>query len=90
MNKGELIKVIAEKAGLTKADATRALDAAIEGISTGLKKEGKVTLVCSVDSGTPETYVNIKRVPHFNKVWEIWKSVKMKKSRTAQFNIFIF
>ena len=38
-------------------------------IERGLR-EGKVTLVCSVDSGTPETYVNIKRVPHFNKVWE--------------------
>ena len=45
MSKTELVEFIAEKAGLTKADATRALDAAIEGISTGLKKEGKVTLV---------------------------------------------
>ncbi len=32
--------------------------------------EGKVTLVVSVDSGTSETYTNIKRVNHFNKVWE--------------------
>ena len=32
--------------------------------------EGKLTLVVSVDSGTPETYENIKRVNHFNKVWE--------------------
>ena len=45
MSKTELVEFIAEKAGLTKADATRALDAAIEGISTALKKEGKVTLV---------------------------------------------
>jgi len=45
MSKTELVEFIAEKAGLTKADATRALDAAIEGISTGLKNEGKVTLV---------------------------------------------
>ena len=45
MSKTELVEFIAEKAGLTKADATRALDAAMEGISTGLKKEGKVTLV---------------------------------------------
>ena len=45
MSKTELVEFIAEKAGLTKADANRALDAAIEGISTGLKNEGKVTLV---------------------------------------------
>lgn len=45
MGKAELIEFIAAKAGLTKADATRALDAAIEGVTTGLKKEGKVALV---------------------------------------------
>ena len=45
MSKVELVNFIAEEAGLTKADATRALDAAIEGITTGLKKEGKVALV---------------------------------------------
>lgn len=38
-------------------------------IERGLS-EGKLTLVVSVDSGTPETYENIKRVNHFNKVWE--------------------
>ncbi len=32
--------------------------------------EGKLTVVVSVDSGCPETYENIKRVNHFNKVWE--------------------
>jgi len=45
MSKTELVEFVAETAGLTKADAARALDAVIEGISTGLKKEGKVTLV---------------------------------------------
>ena len=45
MGKAELVEFIAAKAGLTKADATRALDAALEGITTGLKKEGKVALV---------------------------------------------
>ncbi len=45
MSKQELVEIIASKAGLTKADAARALDAAIEGITTGLKKEGKVALV---------------------------------------------
>ena len=45
MSKTDLVEVIAAKAGLTKADANRALDAALEGIQSGLKKEGKVTLV---------------------------------------------
>lgn len=45
MSKTELVEYIASKTKMTKADATRALDATLEGISTGLKKEGKVTLV---------------------------------------------
>lgn len=45
MTKAELIEFIAENADLTKADAGRALEATIDGIVTGLKKKGKVTLV---------------------------------------------
>ena len=45
MTKNELVEFIAAKAGLTKADANRALEATLEGIQTCLKKEGKVTLV---------------------------------------------
>ena len=45
MTKAELVEFIAENADLTKADAARALDAVIEGITEGLKKSGKVTLV---------------------------------------------
>ena len=44
MTKQDLVNYIADEAGLTKADATRALDAAMNGITEGLKKEGKVTL----------------------------------------------
>lgn len=45
MSKTELVEFIANKAGLTKADATRVLDACLEGIVSGLKKDGKVALV---------------------------------------------
>ena len=45
MTKAELIEFIAENADLTKADAGRALDAVIEGVTEGLKKKKKVTLV---------------------------------------------
>lgn len=45
MSKTELVEFVAAKAGLTKADAGRALDAVIEGITSGLKKDKKVALV---------------------------------------------
>lgn len=45
MSKTELVEFMAAKAGLTKADAGRALDATLEGIQSGLKKEGRVVLV---------------------------------------------
>ena len=45
MTKAELVQFIAETADLTKADATRALDAMVEGVTKGIKEEGKVTLV---------------------------------------------
>lgn len=45
MTKAQLIEIIAAKTGFSKADAGRALDAVLEGIETGLKKEGKVVLV---------------------------------------------
>ena len=44
MTKQTLVNYIAEEAGLTKADAARALDAFMSGIVEGLKGEGKVTL----------------------------------------------
>lgn len=45
MNKMELIDHVAESADLSKAAATRAIDAVIGGITTTLKKSGTVTLV---------------------------------------------
>ena len=45
MTKQELVEFMAEKADLTKADAGRALDAMVEGVTKGLKEDGKVTLV---------------------------------------------
>jgi len=45
MTKAELVDYVAEKADLTKADAARALEAVMEGVTAGLKESGKVTLV---------------------------------------------
>jgi DNA-binding protein HU-beta len=45
MNKAELIESIAEAADVSKATATRALDAALDAITRELKKGEPVTLV---------------------------------------------
>lgn len=45
MTKACLVDYIAENAELTKADATRALEAMLAGLTKGLKEDGKVSLV---------------------------------------------
>jgi len=45
MNKAQLIDAIASSAGLTKADAKKALDAFIDSTSKALKKGDRVALV---------------------------------------------
>jgi nucleoid DNA-binding protein len=45
MNKEQLIERVATKAGLSKKDASAALDAILDGITGALKKGEKVTLV---------------------------------------------
>ena len=45
MTKAELVEFVADNADLTKADAARAIEAVMEGVTEGLKKAGKVTLV---------------------------------------------
>ena len=45
MNKTDLTNAIAEKAGLTKVDAKKALDATIEAITGALKGGDKVALI---------------------------------------------
>ena len=45
MNKSELVSAVAQKSGLTKVDAKKALDAVLESIGEELKNDGKVVLV---------------------------------------------
>ncbi len=44
MSRTQLVEFMAEEAGLTKADAARALDAFQKATVKGLKEEGKVTV----------------------------------------------
>ena len=45
MNRGELIEKIAKDAKISKVQAGNALNSAIDGMTSSLKKGGKVTLV---------------------------------------------
>ena len=45
MNKNELVAAVSEKAGLSKSDATRAIDATLEAITEALRKNDDVRLV---------------------------------------------
>ncbi|MBQ7693109.1 MAG: HU family DNA-binding protein [Oscillospiraceae bacterium] len=59
MNKAELVAVVAEKAGLSKKDSEKAVNAAIDAISAELVAGGKVQLV---GFGSFETKVRNARV----------------------------
>lgn len=63
MTKTDLVAYIAEETGLTKADATRALDATMSGIVEGLKKEGKVSLTGFCTFATQEKAARKGRNP---------------------------
>lgn len=45
MKKVELVETVATNAGLTKADAQRAIDATFDAIKEALKKGDKITLI---------------------------------------------
>ena len=57
MNKTELIAAAAEATGLTKKDAERVLNAAIDAVTVALVKGEKVQI--SVDGGMPMTGVKV-------------------------------
>lgn len=45
MNKSELVNAIAEKSGLSKVEAKKALDATLEAMGDALAKDDKISLV---------------------------------------------
>ena len=45
MNKGELIEAVAQSTDLSRADATRAVDAVIDNVTRTLQRGGSVSLV---------------------------------------------
>lgn len=82
MNKAELIEAIAEKAGLTKADSRKALDAFIETTLEALKKGDRVKLVGFGSFYVAERSARTGRNPQTGKTISIpeKKVVKFKAS----------
>ena len=71
MTKTDLANYIAEETGLTKADATRALDAVMSGIIKGLKEEGKVALTGFCTFATQEKAARQGRNPRTGEIVNI-------------------
>ena len=63
MNKAELIAAVAEKTDLSKKDAEKAVNAAIETITDTLKKGGKVQIVGFGAFDVKERAARVGRIP---------------------------
>ena len=71
MNKIELIAAVAEKAGMTKKDAEKALSAVVETLTEALAKGEKVTLVGFGSFETKTREARIGRNPKTKETIEI-------------------
>jgi len=79
----ELIDHVAESADLSKAAATRAIDAVIGGITTTLKKSGTVTLVGFGTFSVGKRAARIGRNPRTGDEIKI-KAAKVPKFRAGK------
>ena len=79
MNKTELTESIADEAGLTKADAARALDAMIGSVSKALKKGDTVSLIGF------GTFSVKKRAARTGRNPATGETIKIKASKTPSF-----
>ena len=79
MNKSELIDHIAQQADLSKAAATRALDAVIGGVTVSLRKNATVSLVGFGTFSVTKRAARTGRNPKTN------EPIKIKASKVAKF-----
>lgn len=85
MKKSELVELVAEKAGLTKADANRAIDAFTETVKEALVKGEKVTLVGFGTFSTGERAAREGRNPLTGETLKIAASTSVKFKAGAAF-----
>ncbi len=79
MNKAELVAAVAEKAGLSKKDSEKAVNAALESISAELAAGGKVQLVGFGSFETKKRDARIGRNPRTK------EEIKIPASRVPAF-----
>ena len=79
MNKTELVAAMAEKAGLTKVDAAKALDAYVDVVKDQLKKDEKVTLIGF------GTFSVVNRPARTGRNPRTGKSIKIAAKKSAKF-----
>lgn len=78
MNKAELIDAIAEKSGLTKVDAKKALDSFVGVTAASLKKGEKVTLIGFGSFAVVERAARTGRNPRTGAVLKVPKKKVVK------------
>jgi nucleoid DNA-binding protein len=83
MNKGDLIKSIADQSGISKTQATDALNAVIDGVSAALKGGDKVTLIGFGTFSVSERAARAGRNPSTGETIEISakKQIKFKPGK---------
>ena len=79
MNKADLIEHIAMQADISKAAATRALDAVVGGVKSTLKKSGSVTIVGF------GTFAVTKRAARTGRNPRTGAAIKIKASKVPKF-----
>jgi DNA-binding protein HU-beta len=79
MNKSELIEAVASGADLSKADATRATDAVLEGISNALSQGDQVAIVGFGTFSVRERAARTGRNP------QTGETINIKASKTPGF-----
>jgi DNA-binding protein HU-beta len=79
MNKSDLIEHVAKQADISKAAATRALDAIVGGVKTTLKKSGSVTIVGF------GTFAVTKRAARTGRNPRTGAAIKIKASKVPKF-----
>ena len=85
MNKAELVAAVAEKAGLSKKDSEKAVNAAFDAISAELAAGGKVQLVGFGSFETKTRDARVGRNPHTGQEIQIPAGRVVRFSASANF-----
>ena len=86
MNKAELIDAIAAQAGLSKADAKKALDGFVNATSTALKKGDRISLIGFGSFSVSERSARTGRNPQTGKEIKIAAKKVVKFKAGAELN----